>query len=137
MPTTFLPLYLQPEATRLIGLLRQTGLTDAHDWSDMDKVAQQPLRVRDVFSTMQMAAARGIALGSRFPELTKKLLAATINPEDWNDARLHGLDIPASPSRSQSIPEREQAALMLILPFVEKARPDLVAVLGLITLKSQ
>ena len=130
-PSDLADLYFAPEATRLIGVLRSAGLTDAEDWIDMHKVANQKLRVADVFMSLQTAPSLGIGFGSCFPDLTTKLLTTEIDPAEYMSMRAAGLDVPPTPPKTKTMDERQEMALSLIRPYVKQARPDLVTALGL------
>lgn len=130
-PDDFMDLYFKPEATRLIRVMRDAGLTTFSDWTDFPKLAKQKMRVVDVFSQLQFTAAEGVGLGSHFPVLTEKLFAHEVDPRLWSKFRSHGLNIPASPPKTKSVREREAEALLLIKPYVMKARPDLLGPLRL------
>jgi hypothetical protein len=130
-PSDFAELYFAPEATRLIGVRRNAGLTDASDWLDMHKVANQKLRVADIFTQLQMAPSHGIGFGSRYPDLTAQLLTTDIDPAEYQRFRAAGLAVPPTPPKNKTMNERQEMALTLIRPYVQHARPDLVAALGL------
>jgi hypothetical protein len=130
-PPKFAELYFAPEATRLIGVLRSAGLTDANDWLDMHKVANQKLRLADVFTSLQMAPTMGIGFGSCFPDLTVQLLTADFDAAEYQSMRAAGLTVPATPRKAKTMDERQEMALSLIRPYVQYARPDLIAALGL------
>ena len=132
-PQDFIDFFFKQEATRIIDILREAGLTKASGWSDFSKVSKQKLRAKDVFSQLMFAVPWGIGLGSRFPELAKKLLTNEIDPSEWNYWRSHGLDIPSIPPKPKTIEQRQQKALSLITPYVERTRPDLMISLGLQT----
>lgn len=130
-PRHFFELHFMPEATRLIQVMRQAGLTRCSDWSDLPKIATQKLRPIDMYSSLQLAATEGIGLGCSRPELTVKLLAYQVDPAIWGELRSHGLDIPASPSPTKTLHQREAEARLLIMPYVSAERPDLLNALGL------
>lgn len=130
-PKDFVDLFLKPEVERLMTVMRSHGLTKYSGWSDFTKVGKQKMRIKDIFSTLQMTALEGIGLGSRYPELTERLLLHTEDVEVWRYAHTHGLDIPASPPTPKPIPERQAEAKAMIRPYVEKVRPDLLSKLGL------
>lgn len=130
-PENFMDFYFIPEATRLIRIMRDAGLTTISDWTDFPKLAKQKLRVSNIFSQLQLTAAEGVGLGSQFPALTEKLFAHEVDSRLWQELRSHGLDIPAPPPKSKSMQEREADAAALIKPYVSMARPDLLGPLGL------
>ncbi len=107
------------------------GVTTFSDWTDFPKLAKQKLRVANILSKLQLTAAEGVGLGSRFPVLTEKIFAHQVDSKWWNELRSHGLDIPEYQPESKSMREREEEALSLIKPYVSKARPDLLSPLGL------
>jgi|CZKQ01.1.fsa_nt_gi hypothetical protein len=109
-------LYSRPEAIRLLSVLRQAGLTQASDWSEMHMIAEQPLRVTDFFQTLQFAPAEGIGFGSRFPDITLRVLS---------------LGIPGTTLKPKSIERHQRAAFKLIRPYVRRVRPDLISTLSL------
>ena len=130
-PKDFIELYFIPEATRLIRVLRDAGLTTYSDWLDFPKLAKHKMRASDIWSQLQFTAAEGIAFGYSQRELAERLFTYEDDPEAWRDARCHGLDIPASPPKAKSIHQREAEAKALIKPYVSKARPDLLSALEL------
>jgi len=130
-PKDFMDLFFKPEAERLMKVMCSHGLTKYSDWTDITKVAKQKMRIKDIFSGLQMTAAEGVGLGSQYPELTERLLLDADDADAWRDARTHGLDIPASPPRPRPIHERQTEAKVMIRPYVEKVRPDLLTKLGL------
>jgi hypothetical protein len=130
-PSTSAALYFAPEATRLIGILRDAGLTDAQDWLDMHKVASHRIPLSRNFENLQMAVAQGIGFGSRYPELTSQLLTDEIDAEKYHRLRAAGLDVPAAPPAAKTMQQRQEQVLSMIRPYIEQAWPDLVAALGL------
>ncbi len=130
-PKDFLDLFFKPETERLMKVMRSHGLTEYSEWADFSKVAKQKMRIKDIFSQLQMTAAEGVGLGSQYPELTERLLLSTDDGETWRNARAHGLDIPASPPKPKPIPERQAQATAMIRPYVERLLPDLLTKLGL------
>jgi hypothetical protein len=130
-PRDFMEFYFKPEATRLIRGLRDAGLTSCSDWGDLPKLAKHKLKASDMWSTLQFTAAEGIALGYSQPDLAKRLFTYEADPQAWQEARSHGLDIPASPQKGKSIQQRQTEAKALIRPYVAKARPDLLNTLEL------
>jgi hypothetical protein len=130
-PEDFVDLFFKPEAERLMTILRSHGLTNYSEWLDFPKAAKQKMPIKDIFPTLQATAWEGVGLGSRYPELTERLLLHTEDIEVWHDAHAHGLDIPASPPTPKTIRERQTEAIAMIKPYIEKARPDLLMKLGL------
>lgn len=130
-PKDFIELHLIPEATRLMRVMRDAGLTIYSDWIDFPKLAKHKMRATDIWSQLQFTAAEGVAFGYTHPELAEKLFTYEDDPQGWQDARSHGLSIPASPPKSKSIHQRQVEALALIRTYVAKARPDLLNTLGL------
>ena len=126
-PNNFHCLFFKPEATRIIQVLQRAGRTTCSDWSDLAKVAKQKLPVEDVLSPLSFAAAQGIGLGSRFPDLTEQLLTHQPDPEAWREARSYGLDIPASPPERKSIEQRQAEARL----YISATHPELLSALGL------
>jgi hypothetical protein len=119
-PTDMMELFSQPEIERIVP-----------EHGKFTKVAKQKLPLTDsLVRNLALAAAEGIALGSQRPKLTERLLSCRIGEQEWEDARSHGLDIPASPPQMKSIRERQTEAIAIIRPYVEKVRPDLLVKLG-------
>jgi hypothetical protein len=130
-PKDFMELHFIPEATRFMQVFRGAGLTTYSEWIDFPKLAKQKMRPADIWSQLQFMAAQGVAFGYSQPELAQKLFVYEDDPQEWQDARSNGLDIPASPPKAMSIHQRQAEALGLIRPYVVKARPDLLKTLGL------
>lgn len=130
-PQDFFDMFFKPEVERLMKVMRDAGITKCSEWLDFPKVAKQRMRCADIFSRLQSTAPEGIGLGSSYPDLTERLLSHAEDSETWSRFRAHGLDIPASPPKQKSIPERQAEATSMIRPYVEKVRPDLLAKLGL------
>ncbi len=129
--TDFAAVYFAPEATQLIGVLRRAGLTEARDWLDMHEVASQAIRVADIFTQLQIAPPQGIGFGSRYPDLTSDLLTSEIDEAKYRKLRAAGLAVPSAPPQAKTMQQWEEMALSMIRPYVQHARPDLVAALGL------
>jgi hypothetical protein len=130
-PKDFMELYFIPEAKRFMQVFRDAGLTAYFEWIDFPKLAKHKMRPADIWSQLQFTAAEGVAFGYSHSELAEKLFMYEDDPQGWQDARSHGLDIPASPPKARSIHQRQAEALALIRPYVAKARPDLLETLGL------
>ena len=130
-PNDLMELFSVPEVERIMRVLRDHGLTRYTDFADFPKVAMQKIRRDNVFIELQLTVAEAIGVGSHFPELTERLLLGTEDIEAWQDALAHGLDIPASPPKAKSIPQRQAEAIATIRPFIEKIRPDLLKTLAL------
>jgi hypothetical protein len=130
-PQDFMDLFWKPEVERLMKALRDAGCTNCSEWPDFLKVAEQKLPFKSTFLQLHGAVAEGIGLGSHYPELTERLLSYTANSGNWSRAYTAGLDIPASAPKPKPIRERQMDAASMVRPYIEKARPDLLAKLGL------
>jgi hypothetical protein len=135
-PNDFVEVYFAPEATQLIGAMRDGGLTEARDWLDMHMVASQPIPVSEIFSQLELAPAQGIGFGSRYPDITLELLTSKISEADYAEyqkLRAAGMTGSSVLPQRRPLEQQQEMALSMIRPYVEQARPDLIAALGLST----
>ena len=91
-------------------------------------------RLEKLSSQFQIYVATGTGFGALNPELVQKMWVNSYEkdryPDVWEQARLHGLNVPEKLSYSP-LAEMEELVLAEVSEFVSKYHPNLVEPLGL------
>ena len=128
-PRDAFDLYFEPEAMRLIALMR----TSRAGSPDLARYANQRMGLSYVLSLLRLTAAEGIGLGSQYSEVAERALSRGIDPGTWSRWHMAGFDLAALPPPGRTIRQRRAQALFLIRPYVLALCPELMEKLELHT----
>ena len=120
-------LYFEPEALRLIALMRAGGAGRP----DLGSYAHHRTALSYVLPLLRLTAAEGIGLGSQYSELTENVLGRSIDPMTWSRWHTAGFDLATFPPAARTISQRRAQTLFLIKPYVSALCPGLMEMLEL------
>lgn len=103
------------------------------DLGALKRLDSHRMPMTEVESFTKMYVLEGVAFGAKFPELTERMWKQTyesLDAEEWENARRHGLQIPEQPT-PVSLEEMEQQVLLSVASYASEYYPELVEPLGL------
>jgi len=107
---------------------------DIGNINNLKALHNKKYRLGEILPRFQADVAVGIGFGALHPELVKKMWVQSYetgrDPDKWEEARRHGLDIPEKQSHLP-LAEMEELVLIEISEFVRKYHPNLIEPLGL------
>ena len=121
-PRDVFDLYFEPEALRLIALMRAGGAGR----SGLGSYAHHRTGLSYVLPLLRLTAAEGIGLGSQYSELTENVLSRSIDLITWSKWHTAGFDISTFPPAARTVRQRRAQTLFLIRPYVSAVCPDLM-----------